>query len=122
MCDGRGAECKFYVRGGVGYKIYRSKRARDYAFRTQKIFHAEGLAPAVGHKMSWWGRPGYTTELAEVPARMSKKRWNDLDRLCSRTKDLDFVYYDSHEGNIGYVKGKMVFIDFGPLCRPRRNK
>lgn len=121
MSDGRGIQCRFYARNGVGYKIFRSKRTRDYAYSWQKKFAAAGLAPNVGHKMYWWGRPGYTTQIAQMPKRRTWAFENRLDALRRKTTKARFNISDAHMGNFGYLENHcLVHIDFGTHSKPTK--
>jgi len=122
-----GAECSFYRKpyGRVGYKVYAGEHIASIAFSNQQKAHKAGLAPKPGYffktkigKVTQWG---YTTQTVKVikVVKNYKTLDREKDKISSKLKMVlglpSYASYDSHSGNFGYIKDKLVAIDFGPL-------
>lgn len=123
---GHGRSCNYYpVRKGVGVKLYDNSRERDIAYNQQKAFAKIGLAPKVSRKFEVpYGfnpkgynpegyRFGYVTQSAPTNNLKYKEAGGDehFNKLaCSYDGySINDVFY----GNVGWLRGKPVFIDFG---------
>lgn len=129
-----GAECVFIkLNKQIGLKLYSSKFERNYAFRKQKQLIYYELAPPVYSKVcipgfsiikksySTYLKPsnkkiyGYTTEIVSLANIESERFYSQFKKLSTKLDSIGLDCFDFHEGNVGYYKHKLVFIDFGPL-------
>lgn len=130
----RGVNCCFYkIDDKWGAKVYFSQDDRDYAYRKQAEASVWGLAPEVGDKFEvdsnkWC----YLTEVADVIIPYNGMQftddWHDVaekvkkerPRLIQEIDEFDDMMAkkglqsgDDHLGNFGFLRGKLVRIDFG---------
>ena len=114
-----GVEAKFFIVDGVGYKLYKKKKAFEFAYRTQQLAHDHGLGPAVLGKFSVKGIGwGFITQIADLDIQEywddeGQERWQ-LERELA---DIGIYHDDCHDGNIGTIDGELVCIDFGPVSQ-----
>lgn len=106
-----------------GLKFYRSENMRDMTYKFQKMAHDIGCAPALGEKFDItmpekdsYGDEvtvyGYVTECIDVLACDSDDYIHgDAEELLDDLREIMDVY-DMHDKNIGYLKGRLVAIDF----------
>ena len=100
-----GCSTSFYK---VGVKLFTSEEDRDYAYAYQKYACSKGFGPKIGEKIQVGSKPGYLTELAN----MKRTSTEDLEKLKKKMKKIHLDFMDNHWGNVGYVRGKLVCIDF----------
>jgi hypothetical protein len=130
-----GVSCYFVpVTPFWGVKVYGSFYDRDEARDTQKEAAKYDLAPRVGKSYDLPEGPCYVTEIAEVVAPFNSEfepdcqtdssldDWEELEseyryemnELIDELEDkIDWTFRDDHLGNVGYLNGRMVCIDFG---------
>lgn len=140
--NNNGIECLFLpLNSRLGLKIYPSKRERDKAFASQKIYFKKGVAPAVGKKIDislpelQKDNPDisegedvdlfcYTTQIAKrypwtKDRRATLRDIPEKDRV--RLVRSGMPLWDFHEDNIGIIDNEIVFLDFGvTTCPPKR--
>lgn len=139
--DTRRANCGskaayFLIKKGIGVKYYSSASERDLAYDAQKRWAQLGLAPKVGHKVDLISMFGYITQhappsynLVERSDEYCHSDFVDMVRedycfdswfppsdmvldLLHQTKKNNMSIKDTHGRNIGFLRGKAVFIDF----------
>jgi hypothetical protein len=129
-CSPAGAECVFIthaMRVGeywFGIKVYPRARDRDAAYRMQKKFAGEGLAPPCGSHvlvMRHRGRGkkpvrehGYLTGMCERIRDGHDITW-ELRHLERKLEQAGLEIHDLSSSNVGYWKGSLVCIDFGEI-------
>lgn len=120
----------------TGLKLFRKKRARDFAYKTQMRAAQAGLGPKVGGELvtvevmlmtydEGWGDErylsvsklyGYFTEHA--PPLGSYLKWNEHgpeeSNLYEDLQKIGIYHGDLHFNNVSKLRGKVVPIDFGP--------
>lgn len=110
-----------------GVKFYHRPEVRDAAMEHQKRAHSLGFGPAVGETcempmLETWPKPecwnvrptkvyGYVTELAEGVGEWDGEAF---DFLCEVMQEYGESTVDLHEGNMGWINGYPVCIDFDP--------
>lgn len=122
-----------------GVKVYKEKEIRNLSYNNQKHASFFGLGPKVGD----WFDVGeaemycYITEVADCLCDDGEPPQADiffdgekyaeavedveeflypveeLNELCSKLRGIGLKFYDCHLGNVGYLRGKLVCIDFG---------
>lgn len=119
----KGLECEFYTlkrRGKkIGLKVYPHQSEADKIRRKQARAFKGKVGPAVLSKTlkvvdkKGFVEYGYLTELARVDGNRvySEKELDDLDKRFRKV--FKHSHDDSHEYNMGYLKGKLVYTDFG---------
>jgi hypothetical protein len=118
----------FKLSDKIGLKLCPSRRRRDENYSWQNEAFRAGLGPEtygiidnVTYEGARWY--GYFTEIAEVIEGYVKKssdEKNDIrkkynsgvKKLKEELKRIDFPGSDFHPGNIGWIDGRMVCIDF----------
>jgi hypothetical protein len=130
----KGCHCRFYKIDDMwGAKVYNTQDDRDFAYRKQAEAAIWGLAPEVGDKFEVDGEKWcYLTEVAEciVPytgEQFTETWYNTAEKVRKGRPQLiqeidDFSNMmakkglqagDDHLGNFGFLRGKLVRIDFG---------
>jgi len=125
-CGGCSAYASFYriTRNGkrVGCKVWDYKSAANMNMCRQKKAHAGKVGPRVlsnvmlikdkrGNEIGY----GFLTEIAKVRDSYTYTVEQE-ERLQAKFKKVfGFEHCDFHEGNVGYVKRRLVFIDFDPM-------
>ena len=116
----KGAECMFFIRNNIGYKLYSGRSEAIQALRRQRFFYKLGIAPRpyklVRIRIMYSNfhrrflRYGYTTELAKDCGMVKPEHYNYINNVLTRNK----VYWaDMHPLNMGFVNNKPVIVDFG---------
>lgn len=125
-----GISCRFLkLNEDWGIKVYRCGCECNNAFQKQNFVHAFGLAPRVGIQFQTEHYFCYTTEAVEtldagfehehyyIKDRMILEKYpniNHLIREASKESRLHgHTMEDNHFGNWGFLRGKLVRIDFG---------
>jgi len=112
-----------------GVKVYGSRFKRDDAHARQHAAAGHCLGPETGecfdlpdHKYC------YVTERAELldivdeygdfnyddDERWQGDHWDEIEELVQDLRNyLEWGFYDVHAGNLGWLHGKLVCIDFG---------
>lgn len=121
----RGCYCRYFpVRKGIGIKLYKTPESRDKAIRTQLDFASVGLAPKASRVFTVPEQYrnnvpddffyGYVTQSAPYDEDKYNEHGGDEhfedwghDGLPPGYKIMDIFY-----ANIGWLRGKPVFIDF----------
>lgn len=123
---GMGIECAVYGWGDEVVKTFATQKEAMFARSMQEEAHACDCAPAVGDDVfriwcakgtgpayrGWdnkW-RWAYVSEWADCQDEPSQEEWNDLE---SRLSECGICGYDMHRGNVGFVDGVLMRIDFG---------
>lgn len=122
----------------VGVKLYRTKRARNITHERQVYAAKYGLAPLCGNRFSlncYYIRHengdndefssvmhntvyGYLTQIAEIRDEVDE---SEFYLIRSQLKEIGIAHCDLWEGNVGYIKNKIICIDFDSnSCRWRR--
>lgn len=108
-----------------GVKCFRRERKRNECYNWQKKAAAVGLGPKVGEMFSFGKYFCYITQVAEVYHNIESMDWDDycdierdnqdeIDKLKAELEEkIGFWFSDDHIGNIGFINGRMVCIDFG---------
>lgn len=118
-----------------GLKFYRSENMRDKTYKFQQLAAKIKCAPALGQKFDItlperdaYGDPrivyGYVTECIDIlyyeyhgyevdVVNEDDLEYIELLRKLSGVMDV----FDMHGGNVGYLRGKLVAIDFSG-CDP----
>lgn len=109
-----------------GVKIFDSKRARDMSYDLQRRAAVFGLAPQVGEIFSLSDDEHcmicQVAKVIDSPSRLPHKEYESLmssyksrltDLRNALIKTIQFDFTDWHLGNIGFIDGEMVCIDFG---------
>lgn len=130
-----GSECYFVpINRQIGAKLYNSVEDRDYALIAQKRAYGFGLAPKPGTKfkivVKFETYYGYTTQIAKI-VNSDYLNEDELEDCLQQSYELGRQLFecgisidddaDLHYNNIGFIKDKMVAIDFGPLSLTPRN-
>jgi len=110
-----GGKCIFYRVGKSGLKIWISYglAMEQCVNQTRASKYSCGpkvLSEIVKTKCGWYG---FYTELAILHKPHSYKDLVNLKRRFKRAFGIN--YPDLHDGNIGHVNGKLMFIDFDRL-------
>lgn len=131
-----GVSCIFFpITSKWGIKTYTSRTTRDKTYDTQDMAADLGFGPEVGEKfdVNIDGEAVfcYITELAETLVNeevmekyhngnyelwdeIAKEYQNDIDDLDETMEEkMGWTNQDSHIGNYGFLRGKLVVIDFG---------
>jgi hypothetical protein len=124
-----GAACNFVpLDDEWGIKAYRSERCRDTAYYNQCRFYEVDEAPRVGDTFEIGDWFCYATEVV-VPLineeELASLYDEDEEPLCDyddyaddiretkeRLHEKGLYYYDDHEGNFGWLNGRLVVLDF----------
>lgn len=128
----------FKLSDKIGLKLCRSKNRRDEnyswqneAFRARLGPETYGTIDNVTYEGARWH--GYFTEIVEVIENfcekspeekndIRKKYADGVKKLKIQLKSIDFPGCDFHPGNIGWIDGRMVCIDFDvDLCNDNLN-
>lgn len=135
-----GAHCSFYKTKNMGLKVYTRKKTRDNAFKFQSGYNQLNLAPKtygiIDLKNSRGKKYyGYYTQLAKMDTRMYDVCGSYVDeheintprgvvKLTERMRNSfhliepnhnqdEFSFlYDIHYLNVGYIRGRLVCVDF----------
>ena len=128
-----GCECMFVRTSKTrGVKIFCSKREVTYSYKKQKLAAKHGIAPRVLSNIQMCytknlkkyneydgevviTRPYgyfYRTEFAKYVGS-TRCICADICHLVDKMKELNLHSGDLHENNIGFIRGKLVCIDFG---------
>lgn len=124
-----GLHCKFIKIDDVwALKIYDNEYIRDKAYDSQKKVAESDLAPKVGIKFNLDYTFCYVTEIAETLFKgdTNEKWWREYHRVNSDMavmekirkcvaemwQKAEYDMGDIHPGNFGYLRDKMVCIDF----------
>lgn len=122
---GEGVDAKFLrLNNEWGFKFYRYDFKCRYAWIAQGIAARHGIGPRVGHmfKFKWHGNNhwGYITELAKpltfVMDYPTFRKSKQIRELMSKFKALFGHPEDVKRGNIGLIKDRCVWIDFGEVA------
>jgi len=123
-CGENSAHATFYriTKNGkrVGCKVWEFKHKATVNSRRQKKAHAGKVGPAVLSEIMLIKDKhdkhigyGFLTELALLRKDYSCDKEEKLQ--AEFKKVFGFEHCDFHDGNVGYIKGKLVFIDFDPM-------
>lgn len=115
-CD-HGSECYFIDMGEFGIKCYTEEYSRDFAYSKQTEAYQKGIAPKAGmtFEVEIRGvlRYCYTTQIATL---ISSDRFKELEtEFEALAEKHGFPIWDICYRNVGFIDGKMVMIDFGPV-------
>ena len=130
----QGCSCYFVtITPDWGVKVYHRKEERDSSHRLQQMAAVAGVAPAVGVSFDIDRSYCYLTEIAvpllnatpEIDEKWSEWEWKISVMMPWLSREIDEVvedvttacklkqrYWDTHYGNFGYLRGKLVCIDF----------
>lgn len=122
-----GMQCVFVaIDEQWGIKLYFNSCKRDECMENQQNCYNVGLAPEVGPPIdlpNGFYRYGYITERAKVAVEgcygPKHRVWEDQNRIqvqelrAELEERADWYMGDDHAGNFGYIRGKLVPIDFG---------
>ena len=133
-----GLSCVFVkLNESVGAKIYSTQRERDRCHKIQTLASEHKIAPLVGDPfdlecymirhngieaaVNYRKMYGYLTQVAEI--RRSMYHIKDILGLEYDLYKIGIIHDDLHKGNIGFIKDKMVCIDFDAIsCKLKRGR
>jgi hypothetical protein len=130
-----GAECSFYkLKNGVGAKVYFDRGKAFRAYNTQRRLSGKWLAPSVlsplspfygnfykssehaffgvGERFERTVKWGFLTEVARMSYATSDE---DLKELANKLSFNRVCEFDINEINTGWLNGRLVLVDCGPL-------
>lgn len=126
-----GVSCHFVkIDNCWGVKVYTDEKERNYSRQRQEKAFFAGLAPSVGDSFDCGDRFCFVTEVAKtLVEEEDDDTFNEccrevdlanptlaaeVEQLCDELKLLfNSEYSDNHYGNFGWLRGKLVCIDFG---------